>query len=367
MHMANLTDDHRQLQLFAFDAATSPAADEPSVAEHAANRPDQADASNAGSGTAKTGKEEELPPAEPVSRKEVEAFLADPSLKRAMLRVVHGRVNDADVEDVMQEARLAIARAKMPPNEPKKRRQYALAIARNKAIEWYVREEKDDAEEVPLDDARTVATDDSGIERVIDGEYLDKIADTVPTKQHSTMECLFRHLMGESLADMAREMNVQYGTLYKRVTTLHRRMAETGRTIGGLLMMLIMLMGAWNTLRPQPQSATPKPREEPTTAPPEPTAPPASTELRSDNGAAPSGSEEGVRKAAELRGEAFQACAQDDWALCAGALDDASRLDPSGESDPLVQAARADVNAAAMHQDQSWSPKRPRAYEGRGR
>ena len=70
-----------------------------------------------------------------------------------------------------------------------------------------------------------------------------------------------------------------------------------------------------------------------------------------------------MQKARELRKQAFQACVQDAWAACERALDEASRLDPRGESDAMVQAARADVKAAAAHPEQSWSPTGPRVYE----
>jgi hypothetical protein len=45
-------------------------------------------------------------------------------------------------------------------------------------------------------------------------------------------------------------------------------------------------------------------------------------------------------RAGKLRAEAFGACDDGLWALCNGKLDEAQKLDPGGEGDPRVQAAR---------------------------
>jgi uncharacterized protein YjiS (DUF1127 family) len=45
-------------------------------------------------------------------------------------------------------------------------------------------------------------------------------------------------------------------------------------------------------------------------------------------------------RAAKLREEAYEACDARAWAVCDGKLDEARSLDPAGESDPRVIAAR---------------------------
>jgi RNA polymerase sigma factor (sigma-70 family) len=383
MLMADRTDDRPEPQHLALDAAKSLDAaktaeaddqllvDDTSEASDASDGFDRSDAT-ARAGTEKTERTEKrrtekkqepepLPPAEPVTEREVDAFLREPSLRRAMITVVSGRVRAADVEDVVQEALWGVKRARRLPRGAKERRQYALAIARNKAKTWYRRHEEDRSGDVAFDELRGEAVEDPGIQRAIDSEHLDKITETVPIKQRSTLECMARHLMGENLAEMSREMGVGYDTLYKRVTTLHRRVRDTGKAIAGLAVVLLVLMGAWRVFKPEPEVATPPPpREAPTSAPS------GSTDLRSDNAGNPPvlESPEALAKARELRTQAFQACTKDEWAACEGALEQASRLDPRGESDPRVQAARADVKAAAEHGgEKRWSPKRPRGYE----
>jgi RNA polymerase sigma factor (sigma-70 family) len=296
--MANLTDDRRKPELHDVPAAAAADLEAPSRADDASSRRDAAESARSSARTSKPGKEAELPPAEPVSQEEVIAFLRDPWLTRAMRRAVRERVNDADVDDVVQEARLGIARKKELPKEQKRRKQYALAIARNKAIKWYDRKEKGRPEEVALDDARDVADDEGDIRRALASEYLARIAAGLPPTQRTTFECLVRHLMGDSLVEMARGMDVQYDTLYKRVTTLRRQLRTAGRVAVGLSVVLLV---------------------------------------------------------------------EDDWSSCRIALDEARGLDPQGEGDPLVQAARTDLRDAAAHPDQRWSPRHPRVYEASGR
>jgi hypothetical protein len=50
-------------------------------------------------------------------------------------------------------------------------------------------------------------------------------------------------------------------------------------------------------------------------------------------------------RAENLRDEAVAACDGWLWALCRNKLDEAQKLDPAGESEPRVQAAREQVRA----------------------
>jgi hypothetical protein len=52
-----------------------------------------------------------------------------------------------------------------------------------------------------------------------------------------------------------------------------------------------------------------------------------------------------------LRMEALDACAQQDWTQCSRKLDEASILDPAGESSPSVQEARRRIASAEQQQE----------------
>jgi hypothetical protein len=69
-----------------------------------------------------------------------------------------------------------------------------------------------------------------------------------------------------------------------------------------------------------------------------------------------------------LRGEAFRACMDNKWDECLDGLDAASELDPSGDSDPIVAAARKDANdgnSANLKPGSLWRPPVVRAYASR--
>jgi RNA polymerase sigma factor (sigma-70 family) len=263
----------------------------------------------------------EQPAANSVRDRELEAFLRDPSLRKAMAKVVQGRVRDADVEDVVQEALLATRFAKNLPSEPNARRTYALAIARNKAITWYTDKEKDRPDSHSLDAVPREAADDGGIQRAIDAQHLEKIAATVTATERSTLRCLFRQLMGESLADMAREMNIDYSTLHKRVTTLHGRVRMTGMAIAALV--LLVIVNSWRAPDEARVSSPPPPAPPPVVSqPPQPAR----------------GTPEAKARAAQLREEARAQCAAGQWKKCLMSYDVAADLDPEGET--------ADIKAA---------------------
>jgi hypothetical protein len=58
-----------------------------------------------------------------------------------------------------------------------------------------------------------------------------------------------------------------------------------------------------------------------------------------------------------LRDDAFGACADSLWALCDRKLDEAQKLDPGGESDARVQAAR---KAAYDGTHPDWNKVKPK-------
>ena len=64
--------------------------------------------------------------------------------------------------------------------------------------------------------------------------------------------------------------------------------------------------------------------------------------------------------AAPLRRRALRACAQGYYGECGDDLDEAQRIDPEGEKDPVVQDARAAIAAEHATDDYSKPPIGPR-------
>jgi len=65
-------------------------------------------------------------------------------------------------------------------------------------------------------------------------------------------------------------------------------------------------------------------------------------------------------QAALLRREALAACDTQDFAACTVKLDDAKRLDPAGESEPRVVAARAAIAASPAPTQDEGDKRKPR-------
>jgi RNA polymerase sigma factor (sigma-70 family) len=272
-----------------------------------------------------------------ISSADRSALLRDPELLRVIRKVASERVPDHAVEDMEQETLLAIDRARSLPATPAARVDFVAGIVRNKAKDWW-RENKlqkkvDRKAEVERSDGAAAA------EANQHRDTIEKVVAAVPPKQQSTFRCLVREALGESLADIAREMNVEYSTLHKRVTSLRRKLAAA---VGGIAF-IAMLVGALHR-RPVPQMGHDTPAPVPTEAVStnEPVIDP-------------------IAEAREYRKKAFDECLRDEWKECLTDLAAASALDHEGDRDPKVQAAAEDAHRA-LDSKLGYHPPKVRLY-----
>jgi DNA-directed RNA polymerase specialized sigma24 family protein len=297
------------------------------------------------------------PPAEEggpfASADERRAMLRDVDLQRAVAKALRGLVPASEIEDVMQETLHAAHDApKLPAGTGKPRTNYVIGIGKNKATDHRRRALRFpdlDDKEGGLDHLQHVAQA-APVDVAADRDLLAKITNDIPSEQALTLRCLTRHLMGEDLAEIAREVGVPYDTLYKRVTTMQRRMKERGKLLGGLMALLIALGASWSILAPKPELAVDEPQMvqllEPAT----------STHV---------GEPDPMDWAAVLRGEAFRACMNNQWMECLDGLNAAGQLDPDGEQHPAVKAARDDAQSgigAGLKPGSRWRPPTVRVY-----
>jgi DNA-directed RNA polymerase specialized sigma24 family protein len=261
-----------------------------------------------------------------------EAMLRDTDLQGAIDRVLRGRVPDADTPDVTQETLLSAHGAEKLPRKKGERDRYVLGIARNKVVEFRRKADRsprveDDADVEHV--AQAVAPDP-----VSARDMLYRLETEVPAGHLATWRWLARHVLGEDLAVIAREVGLPYGTLYKRVTALQHRLRETAKRMGGAALVLLVLGGAWSVFRPKPpalDNAGPAHSVEPAT---------------STHATEPDPAE--VARA--VRGRAFRACMNNQWDACLQDLDRAADMDPPGDADPLVKAARSDAEEGIRHE-----------------
>ena len=286
-------------------------------------------------------------------------MLRDPDLKRLLERVVGHLVPASEIEDVVQDTlEAAHDTPNLPAGRGKERDNYVCGIAQNMAVDNRRRagrfpalgEEESVEERMGQHAAGHVAQAvDASI--VDHRDFLAKLTVDLPEDQQLTFQCMSRHMLGEDLTQIAREVGVPYPTLYKRVTTLHQRTrAKARRMMIGLPVVLLALGLSWHVLQPKPQLAADEPQ---------------AVRLLSPAISTHVGETDPMDWARVLRGEAFKACMNDQWRECLQGLDAAWQLDPDGDDHPAVKAARADAWAgigAGLKAGSTWAPPRVRVY-----
>jgi DNA-directed RNA polymerase specialized sigma24 family protein len=158
---------------------------------------------------------------------------------------------------------------------------------------------------------------------------------------------------GASAAEIGRTLKLQPQTVRNRLSTVRRIVREAWEVktrVGAAFALLIALLVAWWTIaRPKPQIVLPET--------PVPSVRPATSTERPEPNAT-------LDRAGELREKAFAACMKDDWSTCEKGLDEAKKLDPDGERDGRVQAARDDIEIGTSRMPGSnWKPAEPRMYD----
>src|SRR5262249_38839182 len=123
------------------------------------------------------------------------------------------------------------------------------------------------------------------------------------------------------LEAIAAEDNVPAATVRQRVSRMRRWMKERwAAELAAVALIGLLALLAWWTLRKPPEEAHDVPQIPPSITP-EPPAP--------------------LLRARALRAEALRACERAAWRACLDGLDEARGLDPDGDRDPAVGAARA--------------------------
>jgi len=275
----------------------------------------------------------------------------DKTLTRDLAKTALKRgVPDSAVEDVVQETLLAASLApKLPAGSGEPRKKYVFGVLGFKITEYWRKEYKDRelAERAEAHFAQPVRAADPVAER----DLFAKLPTIVKPGQLADLRCLIRHKIGkERLTDLAREHNEDYEAFAKRIKRLGTIMTAQIAAMGGIFAILLGV-----ALQPRPDH--PLALDEP--GPVALQEPAVSTHF---------GEPDPMDWAKVLRGEAFRACMDNRWYDCLVGLDAARDLDPSGDRDPVVAAARKDANdgyAANLKPGSPWRPPVVRAYASR--
>ncbi len=287
------------------------------------------------------------------------ALLRDGKLLALLRKVFRGRVPDeGTMEELLQDTLFAVSRARWLPADPEERFTYIAAMGRNQLVEHYRRASRmpklaDGVEVDEIEHVAHAAPDDPMAAK----EFVEKVAEKVlheaPTDRQQTFRCYLRHhVLREPIAQLAREHQLKPDTLRKRLDKLQEDVLAIARRMCVFLLLLGAVGGlgkivmrpkpmAWDT----PQGVTLDPS--------------VSTHVVESDP---------LVGARALRGQAFEACVHDQWNQCLADLDAAQTIDPAGDADPRVQAARQDANEALgslsvlKPGERPWTPTGVRPY-----
>ena len=279
-----------------------------------------------------------------------ERLARDPKVLGAIDQVLRGRVREADLPDVRQEVLIAVACSKALPTDPEALLQYIRGIGRKKAAQ-YVRVER---RNVPVDHDHQVEQVAAAVpaDPASARDMLAKLAKTVEPSSWKALTWFVRMTLGENLAKIAREEELDYDVVYKRTTKVRDDLRKTGIALGALAVLALVVGVVFHVLKPKQEEAL---------------RPPAPRTMVNDlRPAAPTQLEprDPVATARDLRAYAFKECMRNRWFDCREDLDAAAWLDPAGDPDPAVQAARKDANEGTLHDKpgSTWQPPQVRVY-----
>ena len=250
--------------------------------------------------------------------------LAHPALRASLSAFVRARVPVSEVDDIVQSALAEALAAERAPDDDDEVVAWVHGIARHKVVDWFRRARR----EMPQDPeiAETVAAADSAPQSARD--LLRWATKELPNgDDHArTFEWMLREGAGEKLESIAADEDVPAPRVRQRVSRLRKHYRARWAAALALLVAIAVVLSLALRRRPKEEIA-PLPSPIVPSAPLAPLPPPA-----------PEATPE--ERAAELRHDAFEKCDDGHWRDCIDGLDDASRLDPAGDSAPAVQTRR---------------------------
>jgi DNA-directed RNA polymerase specialized sigma24 family protein len=254
-------------------------------------------------------------------------------------------VPPSDVGDVVQETVTSACLApKLPGGSGEDRNKYVFGILRFKIADYWSGQYKQ--QEITEKAEAYFGAPAVDADAVADRDLLDKLVTVVKPHQHSDLQCLLRHKIGQvPMTMIARERGEDYEAFAKRMKRLWRQLQAAVGVMGGVFLIL--------QPRPEHPLAVDEPGEVAVNEPA------LSTHY---------GESDPTDWAKVRRGEAFRACMDNKWYECLTGLDDAKDLDPAGDRDPTVAAARRDATAgysANLKPGSTWRPPVVRAYAER--
>lgn len=258
-------------------------------------------------------------------------FLAEPAMRRVLEDFVRRRVSASDVDDVVQTVLVEALASASRPDDQSELRRWLLGIARHKVVDHHRRASRETATEIP-----DLPVGPPPVEARAMAMWAERQAGGSPDAQ-STLEWMAREGEGEKLESIAADEKVPAARIRQRVSRMRRWMKERWLAeLAAAAALVVTAFVLWRLFHKEEPITQPVPerRPAPTIAPEEPV----------------------LERARALRDEAFESCERSAWKDCLDKLDEAKALDPAGDTEPRVGAARSRANDALQIQSPAPAP-----------
>jgi DNA-directed RNA polymerase specialized sigma24 family protein len=228
-------------------------------------------------------------------------------LRAALVAMVRKRVPDSEVEDIVQSTLADALESPHAPQDAESLRRWIFGVAKNKVVDYHRRAGRETFElpEVPGKPAPHVEAD-----------LLRWAEKHLPPGEENktTLDWMLREGEGEKLESIAQTERVPAPRVRQRVSRLRRHLKSHWQkevtllaTLGVLITIALLFV----------RNRDPEP-------------------IANDD----------VPRGIEIRKQGLEKCAAGEWKDCLDKLDAAKRLDPAGDAQPAVNAARESANKA---------------------
>lgn len=262
-------------------------------------------------------------------------FLGEPALRRVLVDFVRKRVPAADVDDVVQTVLMEALAAPARPQEQAELTRWLLGIARHKVVDHHRRTSREAAAEIPDLPAPPPPLEEQALVT-----WAEKQAGP-SSDARNTLEWMAREGEGEKLETIAAEEQVPAARIRQRVSRMRRWMKERWLAeLAAAAALVVLGIVLWRIFRKEEPITQPQPEPRPVPSVlPDPV----------------------MERARSLREMAFESCDRSAWKECLDKLDEAKQLDPAGDADPRVGAARARAAEALQNEAPQKSDDRKEA------
>jgi DNA-directed RNA polymerase specialized sigma24 family protein len=266
-----------------------------------------------------------------MSRERITAMLSDAELLESVrTTLLQKGVPWDDVPDLIQQAFAAAFACESFPENDADAKQYLFGIVRNQASMFRRKSKGKDARS--FDETRHGGVPAAPIE---ERELLAKIVAAVPESRWHTFTWFARVTFGESLAEIAREEQVDYPVAHARFARIEKDLRKWAKEIAAGVVAILVAVGVYRAVQPPPPVGHAPPIPSPLDGP----------------------TDEDRAEAAALRAQAAEECRATHWLECQRDLDHAKLRDPDGDASPIVVDLRRQLDAAHRSlEDRAPSP-----------